>query len=185
MSPILSITSDPKMFVAFIFSLSFIFSLIASIVLFKFLKSSAVINNKSYQAGGALAGFVIVFTTSYFVINNWMKTISVTEQKQPVEKVCTMIGNIKLEGRQVNDGIRVSIQPSSPMTTTDPNGDFRINEIPVSSGYKKENNPAVKFECPGYLPRTVFLYDTSMVKLDSIKNTFTLNTPISLISIIQ
>ena len=186
MSILLSVLStDPKMFVAFIFSLSFIFSLIASVVLFKFLKSSAAINNKSYQAGGALAGFVIVFTTSYFTINNWLKTLTVPLTKPATEQVCTMIGNVRFSDELVSDGIKISIQPPSPMTTTNSNGDFRIDNIPVTSAFKKENSPAIIIEYQGYLPKTIFLYDTSMVKFDTVKNTFTFNSAITLMSIKQ
>ncbi len=39
----------------------FVLSLIGAFVLFKFLKSTAIIKNPKYQAGGALAGFVIIF----------------------------------------------------------------------------------------------------------------------------
>lgn len=41
----------------------FLLSLLGAIVLFKFLKSSAIIKNAKYKAGGAIAGFVILFTS--------------------------------------------------------------------------------------------------------------------------
>ncbi len=39
----------------------FFLSLIGAYVLFKFLESSAIIKNKKYQAGGAMAGFILIF----------------------------------------------------------------------------------------------------------------------------
>jgi hypothetical protein len=44
-----------------IVALCFALSLVGAVVLFKFLKSSALVKNKSYRAGGALAGFVIIY----------------------------------------------------------------------------------------------------------------------------
>jgi hypothetical protein len=39
----------------------FALSLLSAVVLFKFLKSTALIKNANYQAGGAIAGFIIVY----------------------------------------------------------------------------------------------------------------------------
>ncbi len=39
----------------------FVLSLLAAFVLFKWFKSTAVIANKTYQVGGAIAGFIIIF----------------------------------------------------------------------------------------------------------------------------
>jgi len=41
-------------------------SLLAAIVLFKVLKSTALIKKAGYQAGGALAGFIIIYSTLYY-----------------------------------------------------------------------------------------------------------------------
>jgi hypothetical protein len=43
----------------------FFISLFAAWILFRFLKSTAIVRNKQYQAGGALAGFLIVFSATY------------------------------------------------------------------------------------------------------------------------
>jgi hypothetical protein len=48
---------NPLIIVFVLFSLS----LIAAVILFAFFKSTAVIRTPRYQAGGAIAGFVIVF----------------------------------------------------------------------------------------------------------------------------
>jgi len=39
----------------------FTLSLVSAVVLFKFLKSTALIKNENYQAGGSIAGFIIVY----------------------------------------------------------------------------------------------------------------------------
>lgn len=49
----------------FVMGMLFFLSLLAAVILFKFFKSSAIIKNKKYQAGGAIAGFIIIFVTLY------------------------------------------------------------------------------------------------------------------------
>jgi hypothetical protein len=39
----------------------FLMSLVGAVVLFKFFESTAVVKSKQYQAGGAIAGFIIIF----------------------------------------------------------------------------------------------------------------------------
>jgi hypothetical protein len=51
----------------------FTMSLIGAVVLFRFLKSSALVKNKSYQAGGALAGFVIIYGVLFASIFNMQR----------------------------------------------------------------------------------------------------------------
>ncbi|MBZ5555219.1 MAG: hypothetical protein LAO21_21110 [Acidobacteriia bacterium] len=56
----------------------FFVSLLAAFVLFFFLKSTALVKTKQYQAGGALAGFLIVFfvsNNSYTKISNFQEEI--------------------------------------------------------------------------------------------------------------
>lgn len=42
-------------------------------ILFKFFKSSAIVKNKKYQAGGAIAGFIIIFVVRYASYDNIAK----------------------------------------------------------------------------------------------------------------
>ena len=46
----------------FFFIIAFVASFGATVILFKFLKSQAVIIKPSWRAGGAIAGFIIIFT---------------------------------------------------------------------------------------------------------------------------
>ncbi len=43
----------------------FILSLTGAFILFKFFKSTAIIKNKNYQAGGDIAGFILIFGALY------------------------------------------------------------------------------------------------------------------------
>ncbi len=54
--------ANPLLVVPILFGLS----LAAAVILFRFLKSSAVIQTAKYQAGGAIAGFVIVYGLLHF-----------------------------------------------------------------------------------------------------------------------
>jgi hypothetical protein len=53
-----------------IVSILFVLSLLGATVLFKFFKSSAIIKNKKYQAGGAIAGFILIFGVLYTTYAN-------------------------------------------------------------------------------------------------------------------
>ncbi len=76
----------PFVIVAGLFTLS----LVSAIVLFKFLKSTALIKNQSYQAGGAIAGFIIVYGMlhwSYTQTAGYTDTIaSLTKQVQDFQQ---------------------------------------------------------------------------------------------------
>jgi len=50
----------------------FLLSLLGAVVLFRFFKSSAMIKRSTYQAGGAVAGFIVIYgllTGSYYQID--------------------------------------------------------------------------------------------------------------------
>jgi hypothetical protein len=44
-----------------IITIFFLLSLLGAFILFRFLESAAIIKSKKYQAGGAIAGFIIIF----------------------------------------------------------------------------------------------------------------------------
>jgi len=49
-------------------------SLVGAVILFKFFKSSAIVTGKKYQAGGAIAGFIIIYGILYGSFYNIEKT---------------------------------------------------------------------------------------------------------------
>jgi len=58
-------------------------SLVAAVILFKFLKSTALIKNEKYQAGGAIAGFIIVYGMlhgSFTQLSGYSETIRANQQ---------------------------------------------------------------------------------------------------------
>jgi hypothetical protein len=60
---------EEKVMLLLIISVIFLLSLVGSYVLFHLLKSSASITNKNYSAGGAIAGFVILFGALFGAYN--------------------------------------------------------------------------------------------------------------------
>lgn len=53
--------NNPDIVSLIIIIVLFLLSLTAAVILFAFFKSTAVVTSKRYQAGGAIAGFIIVF----------------------------------------------------------------------------------------------------------------------------
>ena len=53
--------STPEIFSLIVIVVLFLLSLAAAVILFAFFKSTAVVQGTRYQAGGAIAGFIIVF----------------------------------------------------------------------------------------------------------------------------
>jgi hypothetical protein len=68
----------------------FTLSLVSAVVLFKFLKSTALVKNESYQAGGAIAGFIIVYGMLHWSYSQTAgytgKIASLTSQVQALQQ---------------------------------------------------------------------------------------------------
>jgi len=85
----------------------FVLSLLSAIVLFKFLQSTALIKNRNYQAGGAVAGFVIVYGVlhaSYMQAANYTQTIAaqkemIASQKDTIDKLQQFTKEVTLKGK--------------------------------------------------------------------------------------
>src|SRR5436853_175370 len=83
----------------------FVLSLAGAVVLFRFLKSSALIKGKTYQAGGALAGFVIIYyvlSGFYYKINtdmlkNQELSVEIEKLKNELKSLDTEIVSGKVE----------------------------------------------------------------------------------------
>ena len=93
-------------------------SLGASVVLFKLLKSSAVVQTAKYQAGGALAGFVIIFSSLYFCYDR----IEATHHQHLPEIID---GTIE-PGMRAEDLPALPVSLSVSTNNPDSNGNFRL-----------------------------------------------------------
>ncbi|MDH3973134.1 MAG: hypothetical protein OEV42_02535 [Deltaproteobacteria bacterium] len=90
----------------------FVLSLVGAVVLFRFFKSAAIVKTKTYQAGGAIAGFIIIYALLYGSYAN----IEKDGQKKLLEDYET----IKVELQQ----LRKKLEPKSISGTVEP---FRDN----------------------------------------------------------
>jgi hypothetical protein len=112
----------------------FALSLLSAVVLFSFLKSTALIKNENYQAGGAIAGFIIVYGMlhwSYTQTTGYANTIAA--QKQTIADQNKQLEDLQKFTREVNlDG---TVTPSTSDTLvlisaweapTDINGTFSL-----------------------------------------------------------
>lgn len=105
-------------------SVMFTLSLVGSVILFRFLKSSATIKKKSYQAGGAIAGFILIYGLLYASFNNMYKDKN-TQDLDP--EGWTITGTVLMEGANINDGI--TVQELSPTALSFQNGSFYLNGV--------------------------------------------------------
>jgi hypothetical protein len=93
----------------------FTLSLVSAVVLFKFLQSTALIKNKDYQAGGAVAGFIIVYGMlhwSYTQTAGYTQTI--TAQKQTIDDLNGQLEKLKQFTQEVT--LTGTVTPSTQDT---------------------------------------------------------------------
>ncbi len=100
----------------------FLLSLAGAFVLFKWLDATAVINKPTWQAGGSLAGFILIFVM--------LHTAYIKSAPNPDVETWMVVGNARLQDRANHDGIEISIHPAQ-QDLTRPGGDFRLPlEVP-------------------------------------------------------
>jgi hypothetical protein len=113
-----------------------IISLFIAFILFKYLKSSASFKDKTtgYQAGGAIAGFIIVFSIlfgSYVKLNGSLNDYKSFVQKN--ERVpYTIFGKVKKLDNANNDGVTITLYPPASKGISDRTGRFTIEGIRLS-----------------------------------------------------
>jgi hypothetical protein len=113
-----------------------IISLFIAFILFKYLKSSASFKDKTtgYHAGGAIAGFVIVFSiliSSYLKLNSSLtdyKSIVLMNERVPY----TLFGKVKKLDNSNNDGVTITLYPPASKGISDRTGRFTIEGIRLS-----------------------------------------------------
>jgi len=105
-------------------SVMFTLSLVGSVILFRFLKSSATIKKKSYQAGGAIAGFMLIYGLLYASFDSMYKNETSREPD-----VWAITGKVVMEGADVNDGI--TIQEFAPEAKSLQNGKFLLSSVRI------------------------------------------------------
>lgn len=162
--------------VAIIFALS----LLGAVVLFRFFKSSAIIKKKAYQAGGAVAGFAIVYSLlfgSYYQIERLEKqkleaAIQALEEKVKKLDIDVVSGVVAPDNQPVK--VRLVIDAVEP----DSDGKFKFKvprillESPTAALYAitDDEHVILDMNCeqpPCQLPESSFYLYAE--KIDGIK----------------
>lgn len=107
-------------------ALFFGLSLLGAVVLFRFFKSSALVKRKTYQAGGAIAGFIIIYGalfTSYYQVNR-LENGKYRELNVQYER---MLRGATLSGKVGPDTRPLRILLAVATTQPDSSGHFKIN----------------------------------------------------------
>ncbi len=143
----------------------FILSLAGAFVLFKFLKSSALIKSPSYQAGGALAGFLLIYGALYYSLDHLLANVAAWK---PIP--WTISGTAQLEAVTKHDGIAVKYIPPEPTTYTNVGGLFRLDNVRV---IKSEGFPDLLIEKEGYYPIPYHI-DEKSAEIDENRKKITL-----------
>ena len=120
-------------------SIFFLLSLIGAVVLFKFLRSAALIKNSKYQAGGAVAGFLLIYGALFGSYSRLVEASTirvagtVSPSQYPLKVILAMgeaapdsNGNFSIDTARVD----VSRVPVKVLVLTDDNHVFALAQCP-------------------------------------------------------
>ena len=107
----------------FVVTAMFFMSLIGAYILFAVLKSVAQINNKAYQAGGALAGFIILYATLFQSYQS-LHHIEVTEKE--LKTAQKLLEKNEINGTLIPSSQTAKIVLAIQQTDADDNGKFKL-----------------------------------------------------------
>ncbi len=185
------------MLVELIVAAYFLLSLVGAYVLFKVLKSSALIQRPGYQAGGALAGFLLIFGTlvlsqqklsasevdeeSRFQLE--ARVVELEQELAEKESLCEfdhwMIkGQVVRHDREPrrHRGIKVSVIPHQTASSR-PDGSFTLRNVKLA---RAEQTPReLQFSSEGYHPEELTV-DLGNAEFDLEKRIIELQDPIEL-----
>lgn len=143
----------------------FFLALVGAVVLFRFLKATAVFKTVQGQAGGALAGFLMIFAAldgTYLHLApgaaEIQKLLSANEELEArLAEVDTELwaftGRVETsEGKPPGD-VEVRVLPPAPQALLDGGREFRLEHVEVVSGVW----PQLQLSAQGFYPETVLL----------------------------
>ena len=161
----LFVDTPPLIAVAVIFSLS----LGGAYVLFQTLKATAVMKTVRGQAGGALAGFLMVFSAlggTYFKLlpaaddldalraENARLEARVQDLERATDsQLWTLMGEVRRSDAPSAAGVEVLVMPPNPRLLVGGHGSFRFETIEVVNGIW----PELHVSADGYYPETLIL----------------------------
>jgi hypothetical protein len=124
----------------------FTLSIIAALILFKVLKSTAIVKKAGYQAGGALAGFIIIFSTLYYSYESLCNKIPA----DTVKKDYIVKSNIQLALNVITKikGVKVTILESDKKISEGYTDSEGVVSLTVPDAWGKQFT--IKLEKEGY-----------------------------------
>lgn len=129
----------------------FVSSLAGAFVLFKVLKSTALIKKVGYQAGGALAGFLLIYSALYYSFQSALETAELGRLEH-----WTIVGTAQRGDTNNHGNILVRIVPPTPRTRTDESGLFYLTGVQVTKEQAKGDIwPDITIESEGYFPTSI------------------------------
>ncbi|MEI7981785.1 MAG: hypothetical protein WCI71_09015 [Bacteroidota bacterium] len=102
---------------------AFLLSLLATWILFRFLKSNATVIQPKWRAGGAIAGFILLFGMTFSFADSWLtKYIYATRR-------FNISGTVTLDQGYFHDGTTVEEMPPAAYVLTAKDGSYTLPGI--------------------------------------------------------
>ena len=122
----------------------FVLSLVATFILFHFLKSNATIIKEKWRAGGAIAGFILIFSMSFYFSDSWLdKYVYVTKR-------FNITGTVLLDSCYFHDGTSVEELPPVSHILSEKDGTYTLMGVRFNS--KKITELTISFQHENFLP---------------------------------
>ena len=123
-----SFISHPVVILVIVFALS----LIATFILFRFLKSDAVVITPKWRAGGAIGGFIIIFSLSFYSSDSWLSKYIY------INKRFNVTGTVVLDSTLYYKGTKVEEMPPLAMGYSERDGNYTLNGVRFDAKSIKE-----------------------------------------------
>lgn len=122
----------------------FVLSLLATWILFRFLKSNASIIQPKWRAGGAIAGFILIFGMSFSFSDSWLSKYIYTTQRFNVS------GTVMLDKGYMHDGTTVEEMPPATHALSENDGNYTLQGIRYDA--RNITEVTVAFRREGFIP---------------------------------
>ncbi|MCX6276656.1 MAG: hypothetical protein NT004_00995 [Bacteroidetes bacterium] len=122
----------------------FVLSLIATFVLFRFLKSSATIIKAEWRAGGAIAGFILIFSMAFYFSDSWLEKYIYTTKRFNIS------GTVLLDSCFYHDGTYIEELPPVSHILSEKDGGYTLMGVGFKS--KKIKEVTISFQHENFIP---------------------------------
>lgn len=176
------LTTDPYFTLKVVIGL-FCASLFGAFVLFRFLQSTALITEKRYQAGGAIAGFILIFS----VLSSlwWSATWKLADDQRKIEEARALqvqAAEWSVDGEVREEGVAIPYQISvaqAPAATVDRGGHFTL----IGARTFKNRYPRLYIQGDdAHIPATLEITE-EIARIDHGSSEITLKGPVQLLRV--